>query len=396
MAVKTQTKFGLSLLTALILASFVSTSISAAELSGNVTLEGRYFPSDGAHPGQQTDGGVSASIQPEFKRKWDGDNKQFTFNSFYRVDQQDKERTHADIRQLDFVSSEGDWEYQIGADKVFWGVTESQHLVDIINQTDAVEALGSEKLGQPLIRATRLTENGSIDAYVLPYFRERNHVGIKGRFRAPLVVDDDATTYESSNEERHVDYALRWSTTVDEFDVGLSVFTGTSRDPILKPILGGKLAPHYPLITQFGLDLQYTGEADIWKLEAISRNFKDSAHKDYTAFVSGVEHSLIIDELEGELSLLLEYHHDSRGNVPTAPFQNDVFVGARYSLNDENSSEVLAGAFFDLDNGSKSYSIQASRRIGSGLKLKLEARVFNSDSALAKDDYVQVEVQKFF
>ena len=41
----------------------------------------------------------------------------------------------------------------VGAAKVFWGTAESRHLVDIINQTDAVEDIDEEdKLGQPMVK----------------------------------------------------------------------------------------------------------------------------------------------------------------------------------------------------------------------------------------------------
>lgn len=393
----------------IILTLAFTTGISAGELSGNISLEGRYFNSDGAFPDQQKNGGLSLSIQPEYKHKWNNDHSQFTFTSFYRWDAQDKERSHADIRQLDFVTTKGDWEVQAGIGKVYWGVAESQHLVDIINQTDGVEgADGEDKLGQPMFRVSHLSENGSLDLYILPYFRERTFAGSKGRFRAPVVVDTDNATYESSREEKHVDYAVRWTETVNEFDIGAHYFDGTSRDPIFKPIIKNGLVtgltPHYPLIQQLGLDLQYTGEETIWKFEGIARNYSNgSGLKDYTAVVVGFEHSLpLLSDSGLEMTLLGEYHHDSRGEVANAAFQNDVFLGSRLSFNDEDSTELLAGAFIDIDNKTKSLRVEASRRIGKGLKLNLEGQVFTdvdtSDplKAFEKDDYLQVELQKYF
>lgn len=375
---------------------------SAVDFSGNISLEGRYFPTEPAFDGQQENGGVSISVQPEFKHSWDNDNQQVTFTPFYRWDDQDKERSHGDIRQLDYLYSRGDWEYQAGLSKKFWGVTESSHLVDIINQTDAVEGTdGEDKLGQPMLRISRLLENGALDLYVLPYFRERTAVGVNGRFRSGVVVDTDAAEFESSDEEKHVDYALRWTTSVDEFDVGLSYFDGTSRDPSFTKGLtaNGDLIPYYEQIQQAGLDLQYTGESTIWKLETIHR--KSNSDK-YTAAVGGFEHSLEAFESGAEMSLLGEYHNDSRGETASSPFQNDLFVAARYALNDEDSSELLAGAFYDLDNGTTSIRLEGSRRIGEGMKLNVEAQVFtNVDdddplNSFAKDDYVQIELQKFF
>jgi len=378
-----------------------------AEVSGNISLEGRYFNSEGAFPNQQKKGGVSISVQPEYKKTWNDDRTKFTFSPFYRWDEKDKERTHGDIRQLDIVSSKGDWDFQVGISKVYWGVTESQHLVDIINQTDGVESLdGEDKLGQPMVRISRLTDNGSLDLFVLPYFRERTFAGEKGRFRIPLVVDTKGATFESGSKEKHVDYAMRWAETLDEFDVGFHYFDGTSRDPIFKPIIQGGAAvglqPHYPQISQMGIDLQYTGESTIYKLETINRDFDDNSIKDYTAVVGGLEHTLPVFENGSEIGLLAEYHHDSRGEVQGVAFQNDLFVGARFALNDEDSSELLAGAFVDLDNNTKSFRIEASRRLGKGFKLNLEAQAFTDVDkndpldAFKQDDYLQVELQKFF
>lgn len=380
------------------------THLQAGELSGNISLEGRYFTGAGAFDGQQKSGGLSLSILPEYKHKWDDDHKQFTFTPFYRWDSNDKERTHIDIRQLDFVASEGNWEYQVGISKLYWGVTESQHLVDIINQTDGVEGLDDEdKLGQPMIRISRLFDDSALDLIVLPYFRERTFAGGKGRFRTPLVVDADAATYESSKEEKHVDLAIRWSGTIDEFDVGLSHFEGTSRDPTLRPIIkrgeAVGLQPHYPLMKQTSLDLQYTGESTIWKLEVINRDVNNDT---YYAAVGGFEHTLAAFESGLEIGLLAEYNHDSRGEKPGVAFQNDIFVGARYALNNEAGSELLAGAFIDLDNQSKSFRVEASQRLGNGFKINIEGQIFTdvdkSDPFLIfeKDDYIQVELQKFF
>lgn len=379
------------------------------DISGNVAIEGRLFTSDPAFEQQSKSGGVSFSLSPEYKNRSEEGNGTFTFAPFYRWDDTDKERTHGDVRQLDYVVAKDDWEFQVGIGRKFWGVTESQHLVDIINQTDGIEgADGEDKLGQPLLRFSKLSDNGSIDFFVMPYFRERTFAGEKGRLRFPLTVDTDNPTYESKSEEEHIDYALRISESIDEYDVGFSIFDGTSRDPLLRPGLKNgvpTLTPYYPLIRQYGLDLQYTGESIIWKLEAIHRdpNSTASGFDAYSAAVGGFEYTLpTITESGAELGLLAEYHRDSRGEATGVAFQKDVFVGARLALNDEDSSELLAGAFVDLDNSSKSLRVEGSRRLGNGFKLNIEAQVFTDVDkndplqSFAQDDFIQVELQKFF
>ena len=116
--------------------------------------------------------------------------------------------------------------------KVFWGVTEAVHLVDIVNQTDLVESLdGEEKLGQPMIDLSLIRDWGVVDLFVLPWFRERTFPSEDGRPRFAIPIDTHDPIYESSAEQHHVDFAARWSNSIGEWDIGLSYFYGTSREP---------------------------------------------------------------------------------------------------------------------------------------------------------------------
>ncbi|MCK5726003.1 MAG: hypothetical protein KAH22_04145 [Thiotrichaceae bacterium] len=379
----------------------LSTTLQANDLSGKIGLEGRYFLDDPAYTGQKS-GGLSLSLQPEYKHKWNNDHNVLSFIPFYRKDSKDPERTHGDIRQLDLTMAKGDWEFQGGISKVFWGVTESQHLVDIINQTDGVEGVdGEDKLGQPMFRMSRIHDNGTLNVYILPYFRERTFVGANGRFRGSLPVDTHDVSYESSKKDKHIDYAARLNHTFDKLDVGLSYFDGTSRTPQLTPNLAsGVLKQHYPLVRQAGLDLQYTGEAWLWKLETIHRDTKAENH---SAAVGGFEYSLpSLGSTGADLGLLAEYHRDSRGYALNAPLQNDLFLGARLGLNDTEGTEFLAGTFIDLDDQSKVFRVEGSRRIGKGVKLNIEAQKLididnnNPLRNVEKDSFVQIELQKYF
>ncbi len=388
----------------LFILSLLATSTQAGEFSGNIAVEGRYFPHQPSFA-EQKGNNVSLSVQPEYRHKWDNGRKKFTFVPFYRFDQNDKERTHGDIRTLDIVIANDKWEMQAGISKVFWGVTESQHLVDIINQTDLIESTdGEEKLGQPMIRTSRLLENGSVDLYVLPYFRERTFPSATGRFRAALPVDTDQTTYESSSKQKHVDYAVRWNISKDNIDAGIYWFDGTSRAPELR--LGTKngkpvLTPYYPQIKQVGIDAQYTGEEWIWKFEGIHRKSKT---ENYNAAVGGFEYTIpAIAGGSKDLGLLAEYHYDSRGKHATTPFQHDLFAGARLAFNDAQSTEILAGVFQDLDHSGQSFRIEASRRLKNNFKLNIEAQTVNKTvpedtflHAIRNDDYLQLELQKYF
>lgn len=373
----------------------------ASELSGVVGVEGRYFFDEPAYANQEEQGG-SLSFQAEFRHKWNNEQNVLTFVPFYRNDKNDNERTHGDIRQLDIITEKGDWEFQVGISKVFWGVVESSHLVDIINQTDGVESLdGEEKLGQPMVKFGYQYDGGYLSLFVLPYFRERTFAGENGRLRFQLPVDVKNVIYESPDKNKHVDYAFRYQQTFNEVDIGLSYFDGTSRVPYLIPdFVNGVLIQHYPLIKQTGLDFQYTGEAWLWKLEAINR---ESVSDNYTAAVGGFEYSKPrIAGSRADLGLIAEYHTDSRGQVIDALFQNDLFFGARIASNDIDDTEILIGGFFDLDNKTKSYTFEASMRLLGDMKLNIEAQYFVDVDAndplygMKDDSFMQMELLKYF
>jgi hypothetical protein len=135
---------------ALILGLALGSQASAHEVSGYVAVRGRFFPHPPLDPEQESkDGSIAAQL--EYYHEWENGSS-FTFVPFARLDSADSERTHFDIRELNYLHLADAWELRVGIGKVFWGTTEFVHLVDIINQTDGVESAdGEEKLGQPMV-----------------------------------------------------------------------------------------------------------------------------------------------------------------------------------------------------------------------------------------------------
>ncbi|MEJ2143213.1 MAG: hypothetical protein P8Y24_12820 [Gammaproteobacteria bacterium] len=374
----------------------------ASEWSGYVVAEYRYF-SEESLSADQHDSYVSVSAQPEWFHQWDRGKQSFAFVPFIREDQYDDERSHVDIRELTWLKAAEDWELRIGIRKVFWGVTESQHLVDIINQTDLVENIdGEDKLGQPMVNLALINDWGTLDLFVLPYFRERTFPGVEGRLRTTPYVDTDNAQYESDKKEQHVDYALRWKHYIGDWDFGLSHFYGTSRDPrfVLNPVPEPVFVPYYELIHQTGLDVQATLGAWLWKLEVIRRS---SDLESYSAATGGFEYTFYgVMESAADIGLVMEYLYDDRGQLASTPFQDDLMLGVRLTLNDESSTEALVGVIDDRDSRARMYSIEASRRFGNHWKMSLEGRWFDNipDTdplySYKNDDVIQLEIAYYF
>ncbi len=380
-------------------------SALAGEWSGYVSGEYRYFPEAPNDP-RQHGNNLSFSAQPEYYTEWDDGRQSLTVVPFARWDQGDSKRSHTDIRELNWLTVSDSWELRVGIGKVYWGVTESQHLVDIINQTDFVENLdGEDKLGQPMVQLALIRDWGTVDLFVLPGFRERTFAGIKGRPRFQPRIDTGLTRYESAKQQRHIDYAARWSHYIGDWDFGLSYFHGTSRDPSFTPTLdaGGEIviAPLYEIIDQFSLDLQATLGDWLWKLEAIHRSGQGDSN--FAAATGGFEYTWVgLFDSSYDLGLIAELLWDERGDQAPTLFNNDTMIGARFTLNDADSSELLFGVIIDNNDRSRMLNIEGSRRIGQRWKLSIEARAFANtppDSLLygmRRDDYLQLELARYF
>ncbi len=380
-------------------------TILASEWSGYLTAEFRAFersPLDGEQKGGAS---AAAIFESEFYHEWDNGDQAFEFIPYFRIDSHDEERDLIDIRELSYLLVHDDWEFRLGISKVFWGVAESQHLVDTINQTDLVaNPDGEDKLGQPMLQTVYVSDYGDFSVFILPGFRERTFPGREGRLRSIPWVDTDNPIYESGDEDSHVDFAFRWSKYIGDFDIGFHYFRGTNRDPDFIPGLDSDgnpvLRPFYEQMDQVGLDLQYTREGWLWKLEALGR---ETSSKRYSSMVGGFEYTLYgLFDSSMDLGLLAEIHLDSRGLSAPNPFNRDLFAGGRLTWNDEADTSLIAGAFYDPENGSTLGRIEWERRLKNNYKLEIEAqKLTNIDSfdpffSLRRDSFLQVSISRYY
>ncbi len=343
--------------------------------SGSFALELRWFPDKPAYPGQLEDDQPSAVFEPELRWRSEDRRHQVDLAAFGRWDGEDDERSHFDLREGSYRYVGDSFELLAGVSRVFWGVTESRHLVDVINQTDAVEDIDEEdKLGQPMLQLAFDRDWGRLEIFSLFGFRERTFPGPEGRLRPPLPVAEDAR-YDSGAD---VGWALRWSHFVGDWDLGVHYFHGFGREPQLIPAVDGRsLVPLYRIVDQVGIDVQYTRGAWLWKLEALARHGQGT---DFGAAVAGFEHTFYqVGGSAADLGVLVELLWDGRDDsAPPTIFDEDTFVGARLALNDVQDSQLLAGAIVDHGDGSVAALVEVSRRIGQRVTVELEGRFFAS------------------
>lgn len=403
----------------------LASAASQAELSITTQLDyevSGYF-ADSKISGNDTRMNNSIALHTELYKEFEGD-QSVTFKPFYRFDEHDSERTHGDIRELMWHKVADEYELKVGIGKVFWGVTESQHLVDIVNQTDSVESLdGEEKLGQPMVQVLLERDWGNLDVFVLPYHRERTFVGEDGRLGIGQKYAD--AVYENSDEENHIDVAARFYSYIDELEYAVSIFHGTSREAALGvDAVQGRPLPYYAQITQLGLEMQYLNEGWAWKFEGVLRDgmpkndmltpagetpvfyngvtLAVAEDEQYFASTAGFEYTQVgILDSRIDLGWVVEHLYDSRQkDASAAAFEHDVLLGTRWDANDAASSSLLAGVLVDYEYGDYSLSIEGDTRVLGNMTLSIEARLFapeddNPTWGLRDEDFIKLTLSYY-
>jgi hypothetical protein len=409
-------KFGCG---SLLVASLVSLcAISApAKTDGFVVnaylgAEIRIYPEDPNWAGQRDDiFWPSFYGQLDMTYNWDDGRHQIQVTPYGRYDVYDERRSHIDLRELNYSYRGDGWDALIGAHVVFWGRTESHHLVNVINQVDLVENFDAESyLGQPMVNLNFTGDWGKLGLFAMTGFRNQTFPSNDGRLRGPTRIAAYEPEFECSADEWCWDFAARYENSFGPLDVGLSYFHGTNREPIFLAIMSGgtpEIQPFYQLMDQIGADAAYALGNWIFKLEAIYRWNADhplvSGTSHFFATVFGGEYTFKDPFDEGfDLGLLAEYNWDDRdASQPGTVFDNDVFVGARISMNDETDTHALIGALIDVRDGSSYIYLESSRRVGDDWRVGVEARVFtgndnNALNAIDHDSYVQLKATKYF
>ena len=382
------------------------------KLSGKVALESRWFWNPTFVGSDSRDAGVSYGtvVMPEVDAVL-GENTSLRLVGFYRYDDTDPERTHGDVRAAYLVHYRptrfGELEVRVGLDRVFWGTTESNHLIDIVNQTDLVENPSEEvKLGQPMIHLTLSTDSGIFELFGLPMHRKRTFPGPKGRLGFPFLINNDSVLYERDDAERHFDVAFRYSHTFGFLDAGFSGFIGTNREPFFVPnsVANQPLSfsPFYTQISQTSIDLRLQHKGWLLKFEGLHRTGalnRLGTAEDYTAFVGGSEYSIYsLFGTRADMTLVAEWSFDKRRERATTRFDNDLFMASRVVFNDFQGTMFTASVLMGNDNDSSISSLEFSRRISASLSLAVELVHFNEIAAddvlysLQNDSYLELGI----
>lgn len=384
--------------------------------------------------------------------------ERLVLEAYARADAREDARSRGDLREAYYEVQAGALTTRLGARRIYWGVAESRHLVDTLNQSDLADDLdGEAKLGQPMLEFVFGGETTALSLYALPGFRERRLPGPGGPLVYPFPLALEETRIEAGAGLLHTDYAARASGQFGDLDLALSWFDGIGREPdilpclrrgsgfpgtedqancavlasvtaaaprpgLLTPLLQALglapsnaeiaadleqrayanlvLVPVYQRERRLGLEAQYIHEALALKFEGLVRDTRGA--RSYAA-VAGFEYNL--SGLFGgaqDLGLIVEALRDTRPDLLSSRYDHEVFLGGRWSLNDVAGSQALGGVLVDSGGGGQTWSLEASRRLGDDWKLGLRLRAFTGGDPkdlanVVKDaDELRLTLERYF
>ena len=362
---------------------------------GELSFEPRYFTDKTLNPNSENyRNNLSVSMNSELL--YENKTSKVFLQAFARVDNQDSGRTHVDLRESYYQYLSESFDVTLGVGKDFWGVTESSHLVDVINQVDALEDIdGEHKLGQPMVRLNLFNEWGDISFFLLPYFREKQFSN--KRLAYPLPVNKEAS-YEDSSKD-YLDHAVRYQKYFGNLDIGLSYFRGKNREPILIN-MKDHIQPKYFLVSRSGLELQYTSNSWLLKLESLVQKRKSEV---FFSSIAGFEYTIYGLLSSHDWGILCEYQYAEKTNqLPANLSDDDVFLGMRYSLNNSQDTMILLGTVFDRQDETLVSTFEFETRLPNNIKLELKGRFFsnvhqeNVIYPLRHDDFINFKLTTYF
>ena len=364
---------------------------------GELSFEPRYFTDKTVNSNSENyKHNLSISINSELL--YENKASKVFIHVFARIDDQDSGRTHFDLRESYYQYLSDNFDLTLGIGKDFWGVTESSHVVDVINQVDALEDIdGDDKLGQPMARLNLFNEWGDVSLFLLPYFREKQFPNNNKRLAYPLPVNK-AANYEDSSEN-HLDHAIRYQNHFGNLDIGLSYFRGKNREPILIN-MKDQIQPKYFLVSRSGLEMQYTLNSWLLKVESLIQKRKSESFFSSTA---GFEYTIYGLLGSHDWGILCEYQYaDKTNQLPANLSDDDVFLGMRYSLNNSKDTMILLGTIFDRQDETLISNFEFETRLPNNLKLEFEGRFFSNvhgDNVIypiRHDDFINFKLTTYF
>ena len=340
-----------------------------AEATGSLEITGSYFPKS-----EGESFGTNITAEAKVVGYEDLSEIQLEYELIIRKSLNDGGMDIIEPRQLVLSKTFGEIDAYFGYRHTFWGVAESRNIVDLINQQDMAAGISPDnKLGAPSISFETYLGSGDFQYWYMPRFRERtfNEKDAHPGFGLPVFPAE----FAHSKGVEAIDQALRYGNSSGDVDFAFSLFDGTAREPFIVVDSAERgIVPFYERMRSVGLELQYTGESILYKLEGLTGAQGD---ENFNASVLGAEKTVYsILDTPWDMGLIVEYQYDDRVQ---AQIERLFVSGVRLTSNNEFDTSLLILYTVDDDLSQSIFGLEASRRLRNGMTLGFNYLLYQSD-----------------
>lgn len=280
-------------------------------------------------------------------------------------DDKDEDRRYADFREATLTYDWHELSFTAGFTRMFWGVSESINVVNVINQADIRDNInGKEKMGQQHFSVQYNGDASELQVVYMPVFREQVF-GLRPSFLLPI---SDRAKYEDGHKEGG--WAARFKQYGDQSEWAIGYFSGTRRIPNLVISSATQtVTMFHPQTTNILFDGIYLGDTFSPKLEL--KLGRELGKHFYSANI-GIEYPVYPDMWNlNELTFVAEYLKDSRGLEAETIGQDDLFVGAKGVVGTQSEFRLLFG--HDLETSSHYFELSGQYRFNDYARLTFQA-----------------------
>jgi hypothetical protein len=315
----------------------------------------------------------------------------------------------------------------IGKNIQFWGALEVRNITDGFNPIDLRgDPFSTDKLGVWNATYTHYTENGEISLIVKGYEQGLDSPAFpyvyyyfpKTINNLPLNYTDDLSTQSGSTRPS---YYLKISGSTDtDYPLDYAIILENGYDS--QRYYSTTISPNYNeftieqnayIVNKIMTYNTLVVDNTLYKLEALYADVtrtQENNVSDYMHLALGLEHTLTQVYHEADLGFISEYYyyHTFDSNKKSdlelfEVFQNDLFLGLRYSFNQGDDASIVTGAIFDLDYNEQVYYFEYEARVAQLFKLNFDYRYISPSAdtltafhLMGKHERVSVKLGYYF
>ena len=295
-------------------------------------------------------------------------------------------RTFARIDELYMKLDYEDDSIEVGKSIKFWGALELRNIVDVFNPNEFRDDMfKTNKLGAWNTSYTHYTDSGELSLIIKVAEQEQRMAAFPYTYYLfSEEVSYDSNLVTSSNEHRPSVYLTYSGTTDTQYalDYAFIYENGYDSQRYFSSIINqpATYQQHAYIVNKFMTYNTLVVGSTLIKLEALYAVAEEKAPiSDYSHIAFGIEHTIENFYDSAALGLIVEYYkyntYESGKYNDLQLFQtmqNDLFIGARYTLNNANDTSVVGGIIHDSEYNEQTYYVKLESRLMDGFRLELD------------------------